>query len=78
MLWVSVTPLDGELAGAFHWVVMPLILAAALWNGGPEPAEFVFVVVALVITVWVTVANRGNGGSGGSGGCGGCGGCGGD
>jgi len=74
-------PLDGELALAFHWVVMALILAAARRTWPPEPLEIVFVVVAVVITVWVAVANRGSGGRGGSsdggscgGGCGGCGG----
>ena len=61
-------PLDGELALASHWVVMPLTLAdgvAARGTWPPEPLEIVLIVVAVVIIVWIKVAKRGRGGSDG-------------
>ena len=73
MLWVRVTPLDGELALAFHWVVMSLILAAAQTDDAPVIGFAVCLIALLLpIVVW-GIVRGGPGGGGGRGGssCGG-------
>ena len=73
MLWVRVTPLDGELAVASHWVVMSWEAYLGLFG----------VVLLIAIAVlggfqWSGGGGGGDGGSGGGSSCGGgCGGCGG-
>ena len=78
MLWVRVTPLDGELAVTSHWVVMILLEST-------DVVKHISVIVFILMFVGIMCVGMlrdkdGGGGGGGDGGgsCGGgCGGCGG-
>jgi len=60
------------------WLAVFLVSGFVALQGSEETGEVVFVILALSLTVWGVVANRGSGGRGGSSGCGSsCGGCGG-